>query len=193
MSMQQYYVSPQRTEHSIDNILDHFDVIRVGYNGNKHGKSHNHVEILPTINTVSVSVKDHFEVIHIDGDDNKLSKSHKAVERTHTNNFDSVSVTIISKSGKHEKSSKKSSGDDGHIDIEHFRSRSRRSWSDGGGGTGTVKSGKIRASKGDKGGKSLASIGHKSGKTQYVSGSSSERSGKSGKGSGKSGKGSSWW
>lgn len=189
MSMQQYYINPQRSENTIDSILDHFDVIHVRYNGNMHDKSRKTFGLQsPTIKD-SESVKNRFDVIHIGDDENIRRKSYKDMPLI--SSIDSASVKIRSKSGKNEKSSKTSSGNIvGHSHIEYFMSRSRYSRSGGGGS-------KIGASKGDKGGKSSIPIGHKSSKTIPESDKSGkqgshESSGKSGKGSGKSGKGSLW-
>jgi len=178
MSMQHYYVSPQqRTESSIENILDHFDdVIHVGYNRKlQDNNSNTEVESKPTSSSSmdsTTSVKEHFEVIHIgDIDDNNImhpSKSHKPV---------------MSKSGKKEKSSYTSSTDDDHTNnnsIVHFISRSRYSRSGDTGtvtgtGTGTEKRVQNSSSDGGKGGRSSSTpIGH-------------NKSGKIGKGSSSSG------
>jgi hypothetical protein len=174
--MQHYYVSPQqRTESSIENILDHFDdVIHVGYNRKlQDNNSNTEVESKPTSSSSmdsTTSVKEHFEVIHIgDIDDNNImhpSKSHKPV---------------MSKSGKKEKSSYISSNDDDHTNnnsIVHFISRSRYSRSgDTGTGTGTEKRVQNSSSDGGKGGKSSSTpIGHnKSGKIGKGSSSSGNR------------------
>ena len=117
MSMQQYYVTPQRSESSIENILDHFDVTHVVYNGDIHGKSRKAVKVQPNSNMASVTVKNHFDVIHVD-DENMRSKSHKKIQPT---------VKIISKSGKNEKSSNTSSGEHNHNSIKPFASRSSHS------------------------------------------------------------------
>ncbi len=183
MSMSMQYVSPKRMLNSIDNILDHFDVIDSDI-GNMHAKLHKPSETKPTSNVNAVSVKISSKQgksknlgkassgdIHI-GDSGDMMYAHKPSEIKPTSNIDSVSVTIISKSSKNGKSGKSLIGD---IHIVPFMSRSRFVRS------GMVHSGKKSSSNGDKGGKSTHN--------DEKSGNGSAESGKSGKsGSAYSGK-----